>query len=85
MEQEKISWSPDAEITVSGREFEFLARLVSLFEIPLSQLSIKDSQELFLPAVQASQDILQRMLESGIAVKGELPLEPTTELTVEKN
>ena len=69
MEQEKISWSPEAEIKVTGREFEFLARLVSLFEIPLNQLSIKDYQELFFPAVQASQDILKRMLDEGIANK----------------
>jgi hypothetical protein len=85
MEQEKISWSPEAEIKVTGREFEFLARLVSIFEIPLNQLSIKDYQELFFPAVQASQDILKRMLDEGIATKGELPLEPTEGFTVLRN
>lgn len=75
MEQEKISWSPEAKIEVTGREFEFLARLASLYEIPQAQLSLKDLQELYIPALQASQDILKRMLESGIALKGELPTE----------
>lgn len=87
MEQEKISWSPEAEIKVTGREFEFLARLVSLFEIPLHQLSVKDYQELFGPAVQASQDILKRMLDEGIAIRGEFPttVAPEPEFTVLKN
>jgi hypothetical protein len=85
MEQEKISWSPEAEIKVTGREFEFLARLVSMFEIPLNQLSIKDYQELFFPAVQVSQDILKRMLDEGIAIKGEFPSESTENFTVLKN
>jgi hypothetical protein len=85
MEQEKISWSPEAEIKVTGREFEFLARLVSMFEIPLNQLSIKDYQELFFPAVQVSQDILKRMLDEGIAIKGEFPSESTEDFTVLKN
>ena len=85
MEQEKISWSPEAKIKVTGREFEFLARLVSMFEIPLNQLSIKDYQELFFPAVQVSQDILKRMLDEGIAIKGEFPSESTEDFTVLKN
>ena len=85
MEQEKISWSPEVEIKVTGREFEFLARLVSMFEIPLNQLSIKDYQELFFPAVQVSQDILKRMLDEGIAIKGEFPSESTENFTVLKN
>ncbi len=75
MEQEKISWSPEAKIEVTGREFEFLIRLASSCEIPQAQLSIKDLQELYIPALQASQDILKRMLEGGIATKGELPTE----------
>lgn len=79
MEQEKISWSPEAKIEVTGREFEFLIRLASSCEIPQAQLSIKDLQELYIPALQASQDILKRMLESGIATKGELPTEPEVE------
>lgn len=79
MEQEKISWSPEAKIEVTGREFEFLARLASLYEIPQAQLSLKDLQELYIPALQASQDILKRMLEGGIATKGELSTEPEIE------
>lgn len=79
MEQEKISWSPEAKIEVTGREFEFLIRLASSCEIPQAQLSIKDLQELYIPALQASQDILKRMLEGGIATKGELPTEPEVE------
>lgn len=71
MEQEKITWSPEAKIEISGREFEFLARLVSLFEVPYAQLSPKDLQETFVPAIQATQDILKRMIEGGVANKGE--------------
>lgn len=71
MEQEKITWSPEAKIEITGREFEFLARLVSLFEVPYAQLSPKDLQETFVPAIQATQDILKRMLEGGVANKGE--------------
>lgn len=71
MEQEKITWSPEAKIEITGREFEFLARLVSLFEVPYAQLSPKDLQETFVPAIQSTQDILKRMLESGLANKGE--------------
>lgn len=80
-QQEKISWSPEAKIEVTGREFEFFARLVSLYEIPQAQLSFKDLNELYLPALQASQEILKRMLEAGIAVRGELPV--TTEVSPE--
>lgn len=71
MEQEKITWSPEAKIEITGREFEFLARLVSLFEVPYAQLSPKDLQETFVPAIQSTQDILKRMLEGGVANKGE--------------
>ena len=71
MEQEKITWSPEAKIEITGREFEFLARLVSLFEVPYAQLSPKDLQETFVPAIQATQDILKRMIEGGVANKGE--------------
>jgi len=71
MEQEKITWSPEAKIEITGREFEFLARLVSLFEVPYAQLSPKDLQETFVPAIQTTQDILKRMLEGGVANKGE--------------
>lgn len=71
MEQEKITWSPEAKIEITGREFEFLARLVSLFEVPYAQLSPKDLQETFVPAIQATQEILKRMIEEGVANKGE--------------
>lgn len=71
MEQEKITWSPEAKIEITGREFEFLARLVSLFEVPYAQLSPKDLQETFVPAIQTTQDILKRMIEGGVANKGE--------------
>ncbi len=71
MEQEKITWSPEAKIEISGREFEFLARLVSLFEVPYAQLSPKDLQETFVPAIQATQEILKRMIENGVANQGE--------------
>jgi hypothetical protein len=71
MEQEKITWSPETKIEITGREFEFLARLVSLFEVPYAQLSPKDLQETFVPAIQTTQDILKRMIEGGVANKGE--------------
>lgn len=71
MEQEKITWSPETKIEITGREFEFLARLVSLFEVPYAQLSPKDLQETFVPAIQTTQDILKRMIEAGQANKGE--------------
>lgn len=71
MEQEKITWSPETKIEITGREFEFLARLVSLFEVPYAQLSPKDLQETFVPAIQTTQDILKRMIENGVANKGE--------------
>lgn len=71
MEQEKITWSPEAKIEITGREFEFLARLVSLFEVPYAQLSPKDLQETFVPAIQSTQEILKRMIDGGIAKSGE--------------
>jgi hypothetical protein len=74
MENEKIVWSPEAKIEITGREFEFLARIMSLYEVPVSQLSHKDINDLFIPAIQASQDILKRMIETGVASKeGEFP------------
>ena len=69
MENEKIVWSPEAKIEVTGREFEFFARLANLYELPYSQLSPKDLNDLFIPALQASQEILKRMIESGTATK----------------
>jgi hypothetical protein len=69
MENEKIVWSPEAKIEVTGREFEFFARLTSLFEVPLTQVSTKELSDLFIPAIQSSQEILKRMIEAGIATK----------------
>lgn len=69
MENEKITWSPEAEVVLTGREFEAFTRMLSLYDIPLSEFSMKDLQNLIVPAVQAGQEVLKRMLESGIATK----------------
>jgi hypothetical protein len=67
---EKITWSPEAKIEITGREFEVYAQLANLlYEVPLSSLSPKETQALFVPALQANQDILKRMLDAQIAEK----------------
>lgn len=79
MEQEKITWAPEEKLEITGREFETFARLVSLYELPYNQLSLKELQELFIPALQSSQEILKRMLDLGIAKKENLTSQPLPE------
>lgn len=66
MSENKLYWSPDVNITISGKEFEAFARLTELMDYPLSQLSTKQFIQLFGPATDAVRDVLIRMKDEGL-------------------
>lgn len=65
----RLVWQPDAEIVISGKEFEALMKLTELYEIPPYQLSHSYISQLYQLALSSGRDILIRMKEQHIATE----------------
>lgn len=65
----KIEWSPEADITIKGIEFDAFTNLLELYEIPPAQLSPAQLYNYFARAKVAARDILLRMKEQGVAIE----------------
>lgn len=67
-----IQWAPEAKIEITGLEYDAFQKTMGFLEQ-------------FIPALQAKNDILKRMLDQGIAYEFDTTQELTEEQATELN
>jgi len=69
----QITWDPEAEITITGRQLESLFRVGEAFARPLNSVPINTWVHIISNFQETKNAITAKLLEEGVMVEVEAP------------